>query len=127
MSPADDAEGQAIAEGDGQDTAAAEPAAITFPYSYTLLYPVQLKGRDGTVIKSVSSITLLRRPKGKDLRATDKAEGDAGKAILLIASISGELPMVIDELDSEDIAALGELLGGSSPNGRPTGATASGT
>ena len=100
------------------------PKPITFPHPYKLLYPVELRGKDGAVIRSVSSITLRRRPIGIDLRATDKAEGDAGKSILLIASVAGELPAVIDLLDVEDIGALGELLGGSLPIGLTTGPTA---
>ncbi len=88
---------------------------------------MELKGKDGTVVRSVSSITLRRRPIGIDLRATDKAEGEAGKTILMIASVAGELSAVIDQLDVEDIGRLGELVSGSLPSGPPTGPTVSAT
>ena len=103
------------------------PKPIAFPHTYQLLFPVELKGKDGTVVRSVSSITLRRRPIGIDLRATDKAEGEAGKTILMIASVAGELSAVIDQLDVEDIGRLGELVSGSLPSGPPTGPTVSAT
>ena len=96
-------------------------------YTHTLLYPVVIKDKDGKEIKRVTEITLRGRLKGRHLRAIDGAAGDGSRALALIGALSGELPMVLDELDNDDIIILGELLGGGPPPGQKTGPTSSET
>ncbi len=109
MSPVDEA-GETETAG---AAASSGPAEVVYPYVYTLLYPVEIKGADGAVIKTVTSITIKRRAKGKDLLVTDRAQGDVAKSFLLLTALTGELPILFSEMDKADIAELGELVGGS--------------
>lgn len=91
---------------------------------YTLRHPVATK--DGTVL--VSEVKL-RRPKGKDMKASERAPSNFEASLILIERLcqqpSGEAVFAgfADELDVEDISALGELLEAMLPSGPKTGET----
>jgi hypothetical protein len=89
---------------------------------HTLLEPVTIrfKGPAGEREETITEVQL-RRPKGKDIRAMDRAEGDIGKTMALLARVSGLEPSVLDEMDGADVVALLELVAGFLPNGQPTG------
>lgn len=60
----------------------------------------------------VSKLTFPDRIKLKHLKAMDSAGGEVGKMAALIGSMA-ELPMhAVDQIDAEDFAAIGEVLGG---------------
>lgn len=73
--------------------------------TYTLKYPVQ--GLDG----ELTAIEIPERITAGQLMATDKAEGNIGKLVELIAAVTQEPVNVIKKLDSEDLIAIGELMG----------------
>lgn len=90
---------------------------------YTLKHPIT--PQQGQPITDV----VLRRPKGKDVKAADKAPSDLESTFVLIerlCSLPGGDPVFpgfADELDVEDIEALGERVTAFSRSGRPTGET----
>lgn len=92
--------------------------------SYILKHPLKNKAGD-TIVTEVS----LRRAKGKDLKAADKAASDLDSTFVLIDLLSqmpdgsGVFPGFADELDAEDIEALGERVAALLPGGHQTGGT----
>lgn len=75
--------------------------------THKLKYPITTT--DGRTLTELT----LRRPKGKDLRALDKVQGDVTRTLSLIASLAKEQisPEDADQLDLADITSLGLLLG----------------
>lgn len=90
--------------------------------AYTLKYPVDFKNRDGEVIKTLAEVTL-RRLNGGDVRAvanaSDKGKGEA--TAVLICRACSLSPSEFDQLDAEDVTALGELASGFLGASRATG------
>ncbi|KTE24464.1 MULTISPECIES: phage tail assembly protein [unclassified Sphingopyxis] len=95
------------------------------PDTYILKHPITEKGTGAVIIGEV----VVRRPKGKDMKAADKAESDFHGSMVLIDRLcslpgGGDVPANFsDELDVEDLDALGELVTAMLPGGRKTGAT----
>lgn len=91
---------------------------------YTLKHPVRSK--DG---KLEITDVVIRRPKGKDVKAADKAPSDLDSTFVMIERLcqmpdgSDVFPGFADELDVEDIEGLGERVAAFTPSGRPTGET----
>lgn len=91
---------------------------------YTLKHPIT--PQQGQPITDV----VLRRPKGKDMKAADKASSDFEGTLILIERLctlgGGDpvFPGFADELDVEDIEALGERVEAMLPRGQRTGETA---
>lgn len=96
------------------------------PIVYQLKHPIELRGKDGTALEKITSLSL-NRPKGKHLKATDRVQGDAAKTLALIAACAEIPPSTADELDGEDVATLGEMVEGFLGARRATGATSSAT
>lgn len=97
-----------------------KPAEVTVP----LLYPLELKNRDGDVTERIESLTL-RRLKGKDMRdiANASAKG-AGEAMAMLVCRSAQIPpSTFDQLDGEDVAELGVVASGFIGGALPTGVT----
>ena len=65
-----------------------------------LKHPIQISG------KEVTEISLLRRPKARDLEAMDKAQGPVGKTIMLMSNLLEFTPDEVRELDAEDFNAI---------------------
>ncbi|QUM72180.1 phage tail assembly protein [Sphingopyxis granuli] len=92
---------------------------------YTLKHPITLKGGDAPVVSEV----VIRRPKGKDIRAADKASSDLDSTFVLIDRLcqmpdGGDVfPGFADELDVEDVEGLGERVAALLPSGNRTGET----
>ncbi len=97
---------------------------------YTLLYPIEPEQG-----QPITAVTILR-PKGKDRRVLDRyLTPDGG----IINPIAMQLEMIerlcrlpdgsdifagfADELDDEDLDALGKRVMPDLPNGQPTGGT----
>lgn len=91
---------------------------------YRLKHPIT--GKDGAVI--ISEV-VLRRPKGKDLRASERESSSFDGTLVLIERLcsqpNGEAVFAgfADELDVEDIDALGEFVEAMLPSGPKTGGT----
>lgn len=70
-----------------------------------LEHPIEIAG------DLIEEITL-RRPKGKDLKATMKS-GSPGMAesLALAARLSDQLPLVFDEMDGADLTAVLDEVG----------------
>ncbi|PAL22653.1 phage tail assembly protein [Sphingopyxis sp. GW247-27LB] len=92
---------------------------------YLLKHPIET--RDG---KPMVAEVHIRRAKGKDLRAIAEAKNDFDGTLMLIDRLCQHpdggpiFPGFADELDAEDIEALGELVMAILPSGQKTGETA---
>jgi hypothetical protein len=104
---------------------------VSAPASYILKQPItfMLRGPEGEREETIAAGTelSLRRVKGKDLRVTDDHAGDVAKTFALLSKITDQPIHVIDAMDAEDIAGLGELLDRFLPASLRTGQTSSGT
>lgn len=92
---------------------------------YTFKYPVS-GGQNSAPIREVA----IRRVKGKDMREIDRHSGQPIALTLAMIERLCRLPNgdplfpgFADELDSEDIEALGELVMPTGDDGPPTGLT----
>jgi hypothetical protein len=92
--------------------------------SYTLFHPVLPKRGD-----AISEV-LVRRATGKDMRLLDRHQGNPMALTLALIDALTLYPDgapifagFADELDAEDIFALGELVTASLPDGQVIGAT----
>jgi hypothetical protein len=68
----------------------------------------------------IEEITL-RRPKGKDMK-TLTANAGTGDLMKLAARLSGQLPVVFDEMDGYDVAEVLTQVGNFLTSGPTTGA-----
>ncbi len=92
--------------------------------TYKLKHPIELRNTEGQVIDTITDLTLVR-PKGKHLKAMDKAQGEVGQTLALIGAVANQPPTVMDLLDGEDFADLGEIVEGFFGGRRRTGKTSS--
>lgn len=101
---------------------------MSAPVIYQLKHPITTVNRGGGQEREeqITEFTL-RRIKAKDLRVTDDHAGDVAKTLALLARITGQPVLVIDELDAEDLTALQDKVEGFLPPGLLTGKTPSGT
>ncbi len=100
------------------------------PLTYTLQHPIILSTRsaDGAEreeeLRPAGATIVLRRPKGKDMRVVDQFEGqNVAITLALIGKLTNLDAQEVENLDAEDMAGLGELVGGFVPSGRKTGGT----
>lgn len=95
--------------------------------TYKLKHPIELRDKEsGAVTETIADI-VLTRPKGKHLKAMDKVQGDVAQTLALIAAVANQPPTVMDLLDAEDFAELGEIVSGFFGGRRPTGKTSTAT
>lgn len=101
--------------------------------SHTLRHPIVVTTRDAgsgdekdETLKPAGFTVSLRRPKGKDLRIVDRfGDQEVAATLAMIAALSNLDELEVENLDSEDVSALGNLLAAAMPSGPPTGATVS--
>lgn len=72
---------------------------------HPLVEPITIEGREVTE-------AVLRRIKGKDIRDMDRQDSDLDKTAFIICRLAGWPPEAFDELDAEDIDALGKIIEG---------------
>lgn len=100
--------------------------AVKLFSNYKLLHPITVTLREAGGAEREEVITEfdLPRVKGKHLRATDGIpESDRMRFLFaLLGALTGHPARVFDELDGEDIEALGEVLQGPTQPGQQTGA-----
>ncbi len=77
--------------------------------NYTLKHPVTVDGQDYTEL-------ALRRPKTRDLIKARKCKDEVEQMAAMIADLAEVPPKVVQELDAEDFAGLGEVLARFLPN-----------
>jgi hypothetical protein len=94
---------------------------------YTLKHPIttRFRGPDGEREETVSEV-LLRRVKGRDMRALSGITDQLAQGLTLMGKVTSLEPHQVDELDVEDVAALGEIIDGFLPASLRTGPTFSG-
>lgn len=87
-------------------------SAISGGKPYTLKYPIAFKSGTTTITE-----VIVRRPRGKDIREFDRFSGQPiGLTLAMIDRLcrmpdgSDVFAGFADELDAEDIEALGELV-----------------
>ena len=80
---------------------------------YQLKHPIVLKlwAAGAAAREETIQEVTLRRPKAKDLRLLDGQEGNFARSLTLLGALSGLSRPAIDEMDAEDIKALGEIVG----------------
>lgn len=78
---------------------------IEFPYVFKLDHPLTVGE------KKIERITLKHRPRAKDLKSMDEKKGDIAKMIALVANLSDELPVYIEQMDGRDFLRLSEVVG----------------
>lgn len=71
---------------------------------------VELKDGEGKVREEKVAALEIRKPKVKHLKATDRAEGQVGKIVELIAVLTGHPAKVIDELAPEDFTRVSAVV-----------------
>ncbi len=96
------------------------------PITITLTHPIEIKNGEGEIIETIRQLTLPRA-QAKHLRAMDKATGDVGKSLALIAALAGVPPSHLDGLDGEDFMVLSGALADFLGVPQPTGAMSSPT
>ena len=102
---------------------------------HTLLHPIVLATRDATTgdekeetLKPAGFSVTMRRPKGKDLRIVDRfGDQEVAATLAMISALSNLDDVEVENLDSADVSALGNLLAEAMPSGGPTGETVSAT
>ncbi len=77
--------------------------------TYTLKYPVSLGGTEYTELS-------LRRPRTRDLIKARKSKDELEQMAGLITDLAEIEPKLVQELDAEDFAGLGEVIGNFLPN-----------
>lgn len=60
--------------------------------------------------RTLEALTLPKKVKGKHLKAMDKAEGEMGKSMALVAKLAGIPPHACDEMDGRDIVLCLEAV-----------------
>ena len=90
---------------------------------YQLKHPITmtLRATGAAAREEIIQEVTLRRPKAKDLRLLDGQEGNFARSLTLLGALSGLSRPVIDEMDAEDIKALGEIVGDFFPDLQATG------
>ena len=80
---------------------------------YTLLYPIELKNKEGQVIETITELQL-KRFNGADMRAiaNAKAKGEGEMLAVMVSRSACIPPSTFDLLDGEDITAAGEIAAG---------------
>lgn len=73
---------------------------------------IQLKYPISVNDEPVSELVFPERVKLKHLKAMDSAGGEVGKMAALIGSMASLPLSAVDQIDAEDFAAIGEVLGG---------------
>ncbi len=96
---------------------------------YRLKFPVtqKLRTNGGPLREEVIEEVTLRRAKAKDLRLLDAHEGNFGRSLTLLGALSGLSRTAIDELDAEDVKALGDIASDFFPDLLATGEPSSET
>lgn len=79
------------------------------------------KGQDGRERQETVTELVLSRPKAKTLRIIDQVSGEVAQTLALIAALSGQPAMVVDELDPEDMEAVAIAIEGFFTSTRGTG------
>lgn len=72
---------------------------------HTLVEPVVIEGRTVTEL-------VFRRIKGKDIRDMEREDSGLYKTAFMIGRLSGMPPELFDEMDGEDIEAVGKIIEG---------------
>jgi hypothetical protein len=72
--------------------------------TYKLKFPFTVDGTEYTEL-------ALRRPKARDVLKSQKVKGELDQIAAMIADLAEVPPKVVSELDAEDFAAVGEVIG----------------
>ena len=78
----------------------------TVPYDFPLKYPVKWGKND----PDVTTITIERRLKAKDIKGIHPSDIRFDDMLKLMSKMTGQSMAFIEELDSEDMIALTEVV-----------------
>lgn len=71
--------------------------------------------------RTITELRLVKKVKGRHLKALDKAEGEIGKTLAMLSAMSGLPIHAMDELDVRDIEVAGVVIEPFLPKPRKTG------
>lgn len=100
-------------DGKGKDiasTAVNDDGTVTV----TLAYPIKVMNEEKTSL-------VMKRPKGKQLRAMDNATGTVSASLSLIQKLTNIPEPSVDALDALDIGTMGRVIEGFTRLSLPTG------
>ncbi len=87
--------------------------SVTERLNYTLKHPIETMA--GEERRTITSLSLAPRVKGRHMKATDKASGPVEAKLLLIASLAGLNRVEVEDLDEDDVLAIDALYAGDTP------------
>ena len=87
----------------------------------TLVEPITYKHSKLDGERTLTELRLVKKVKGKHMKAMDKATGEISQALALVAALSGVPAHAMDDLDARDLDLVQELIGPFLPKSRATG------
>ncbi|MDI5994407.1 phage tail assembly protein [Pseudomonas sp. MDMC216] len=87
----------------------------------TLVEPITYKHSKLDGERTLTELRLVKKVKGKHMKAMDKADGEISQALAMVAALSGVPAHAMDELDARDLDLVQELIGPFLPKSRATG------
>lgn len=94
------------------------------PETYPLLFPVQLKSADGSVMETITELQMGRLDGGAARRVLNMRDKGTGEFVAALVCASARIPpSTFDRLDAEDMAAAAEIAGDFLGSAPPTSRT----
>ena len=87
----------------------------------TLIDPLTYKHSKLDGERTLTSLTLAKKIKGKHMKAMDKASGEISQVLALAAALAGVPVNAMDELDARDLDLITAVLEPFLPKSRKTG------
>jgi hypothetical protein len=87
----------------------------------TLVEPFAYKHSKLDGERTLAELHLVKRVKGKHMKAMDKAQGEISQGLALVAALAGLPSHAMDELDARDMDLVMELVSPFLPKSRGTG------
>lgn len=91
----------------------------------TLIEPITYKHSKLDGDRTLTTISVGKKVKGKHMKAMDKAAGQISQGLALIAALAGVPAHAMDELDARDLDLVQEVIGPFLPKSQRTGTDSS--
>lgn len=83
---------------------------VDLGFKYDLLFPVQLKDKDGNVRETLESITFDVKPNRKLSKGWQKVKDDSAREDKMLVDMTGVSSALLDELSLEDAENIGGII-----------------
>ncbi|UZZ12196.1 phage tail assembly protein [Ectopseudomonas mendocina] len=87
----------------------------------TLIEPITYMHSKFEGERTLTELRLVKKVKGKHMKAMDKATGEISQALALVAGLAGVPAHAMDELDARDLDLVQALIAPFLPKSRATG------